>query len=212
MWMTEQQQTTPKTNRKPFWILLAICGLPYLLSWVWYANMDKLPEISANNRGELVEPVRPLENLMLETVDGQILETNFLKGNWVLMTAGTSECEEPCMQNIFFMRQVRRLMGEDREKIKRIFVMTDTQQIDSFKEKVTQFGDMDIVSAISGHGKKLIENMTLDKQTPENRIFIVDPLANLMMAYPQGVNPEDIAKDFRRLLKVVRIGDPKEAG
>lgn len=209
--MTDQEKTR-KRNLTPFWILLAISGLPYLLSWIWYANMDNLPEVASGNRGELIEPARPLANMMLATVDGSLLNTNTLKGNWILMMAGSSDCNEACLKNVYFMRQVRRLMGEDREKIKRIFVMTDKSRLDAFKEQVSDYGNMEIVSTEAEQGKKLIEQMTINNNTPENRIFIVDPLANLMMAYPQDVDPEDIAKDFRRLLKVVRIGDPKEAG
>jgi len=33
-----------------------------------------------------------------------------------------------------------------------------------------------------------------------------------MMMYQPDSNPEVIAKDFRRLLKVTRIGEPKTAG
>ena len=209
--MTDQEKTR-KRNLKPFWIILAISGLPYLLSWIWYANMDNLPDIAANNRGELIEPSRPLANMKLATVDGGLLDTNTLKGNWILMMAGSSDCNEACLKNVYFMRQVRRLMGEERDKIKRIFVMTDKSRLASFKEQVSDFGNMQIVSTDAEQGNTLIEKMTIDNNSPENRIFIVDPLANLMMAYPQDVDPEDIAKDFRRLLKVVRIGDPKEAG
>jgi len=209
--MTENEKPK-KRNLTPFWIILAVSGLPYLLSWIWYANMDTLPEVASGNRGELIEPARPLENMTLTTVGGDVLNINTLKGNWILMMAGSSDCNETCLKNVYFMRQVRRLMGEDREKIKRIFVMTDNSRLDSFKEQVSEFGNMEIVSTDAEQGKTLIEKMTIDNNSPENRIFIVDPLANLMMAYPQEVDPEDIAKDFRRLLKVVRIGDPKEAG
>lgn len=209
--MTENEKPK-KRNLTPFWILLAVSGLPYLLSWVWYANMDTLPEVAANNRGELIEPARPLANMTLTTVGGDLLDTNTLKGNWVLMMAGSSDCNETCLKNVYFMRQVRRLMGEEREKIKRVFVMTDSSRLESFKDQVSEFGNMEIVSTATEQGKSLIGQMTINNRSPENRIFIVDPLANLMMAYPQDVDPEDIAKDFRRLLKVVRIGDPKEAG
>ncbi len=209
--MTENEKPT-KRNLTPFWILLAVSGLPYLLSCIWYANMDSLPEVVSNNRGQLIEPARPLENMVLTTIGGNLLDTNTLKGNWVLMMAGSSDCNETCLKNVYFMRQVRRLMGEEREKIKRIFVMTDNASVESFKEQVSEFGDMEIVSTATAQGKTLIGHMTINNRSPENRIFIVDPLGNLMMAYPQEVDPEDIAKDFRRLLKVVRIGDPKEAG
>ncbi len=209
--MTDQEKTS-KRNLKPFWILLAISGLPYLLSWIWYANMENLPDVATGNRGELIEPVRPVNGMVLQAVSGRSIETASLKGNWTLITAGSSDCDEGCIRNVYHMRQIRRLMGEEREKIKRIFVMTDDEKVDEFLKKVEPLGQMEIVSSSFADGSKLIDQMTIAGRSPDRRIFIIDPLANLMMAYPQDADPEDIAKDFRRLLKVVRIGDPKDAG
>lgn len=207
-----EQVATSKRNLKPFWILLAVSGLPYLLSWIYFANMDSLPKVATSNRGELIEPVRPIEGLSLQLLDNSVLTTGSLKGNWALLSAGPSECGEACLKNIFFMRQVRRLMGEERTRIKRIFVLTDAEQTDAFVKKVEPYGAMDVITGSSADKSALIEKMTVDGVDPVNRIFIVDPMTNLMMVYNPDVNPEDIAKDFRRLLKVVRIGKPKTAG
>jgi len=39
-----------------------------------------------------------------------------------------------------------------------------------------------------------------------NRIYIVDPLGNLMMSYEPNVNPRDIYTDLKKLLRGSRIG------
>lgn len=206
------EQVVRKRNLTPFWILLAISGFPYLFSWIYFANIEHMPEVGTSNRGELIDPVRSVENMSLELMDGNRLDTNALKGNWTLITTGSSQCEETCMKNVYFIHQVRRLMGEERERIKRLFVLTDAVALQDFASKVEPFGDMDVVTGNEQSRTTLLEQMTINGLSPENRIFIMDPLANIMMVYNPDSNPEDIAKDFRRLLKVVRIGQPKTAG
>ncbi len=212
--MNEQavEKTSSKRNLTPFWILLAVSGLPYLFSWIYFANIDSLPQVSTSNRGELIEPVRSVENYSLELMDGNVLQTAELKGNWTLVTAGSTQCDEACIKNVYYMRQVRRLMGEERERIKRLFVLTDVEQMQDFTSKIEPYGAMDVVIGPVSDKAGLLEKMTINGTSPENRIFIMDPLANLMMVYQPDSNPEDIAKDFRRLLNVVRIGQPKKAG
>ena len=200
-----------KRSRKIFWLLLLVSGLPYLVSWIWYANMDIMPEIAPSNRGELTSPVRSIADLSLQTINSETVLTNELKGNWLLIMAGSSDCDERCLKNVFYMRQVRRLMGEDRQNVERIFVLTDQQKLTEFKEKIEPFEGMSIVTTNSPDGEQLIDAMKISDTQPLNRIYIADPAANLMMAYPSDVDPEDIAKDFRRLIKLVRIGKPKQA-
>ena len=47
-----------------------------------------------------------------------------------------------------------------------------------------------------------------DADDPENagRIYIIDPQGNLMMSYAPNVNPGDIYKDLKKLLRSSRIG------
>lgn len=212
--MNEQAvaEKTPKRNLTPFWVLLAICGLPYLFSWIYFAYVDRLPEVSTSNRGALIEPVRSVEDLSLTMIDGSSFDSNQLKGNWTLITSGASQCDELCLKNVYYMRQVRRLMGEERKRILRLFVLSDTDQLQDFQNKVAPYGEMSIVAPTGVDNLKLVDLMAINGDSPENRIFIIDPMANLMMVYEPDSNPEDIAKDFRRLLKVTRIGDPKTAG
>lgn len=209
--MTEQVENN-KRSLKTFWILLAVCGLPYALSWFYFANQELFPEKPTSNRGELIEPVRPIEDLSLQLTGGEVLETNHLKGNWILMTAGSSECAEPCQRNVYHISQIRRLMGEERTRIKRVFVLLDEEKLADFSAKVEAYGEIDLITASAKDGSVLLDKMTVNGVSPKDRIFIVDPMTNLMMAYQSEADPLDIAKDFKRLLKISRIGKPKTAG
>ena len=56
---------------------------------------------------------------------------------------------------------------------------------------------------------ELARQFTLPAGSPlddPDRIYVVDPLGNLMMSYPAGADPNGIRKDLARLLRVSRIG------
>jgi len=38
------------------------------------------------------------------------------------------------------------------------------------------------------------------------RVYIIDPLGNLMMYYPPGADPGGMLKDLKKLLKYSKIG------
>jgi len=65
---------------------------------------------------------------------------------------------------------------------------------------------------ITGPGKSLAnldKQFTLSFGSPRsglNRIYIVDPLGNLMMSYPADADPSKMRKDLSRLLKVSHVG------
>lgn len=207
-----EQQVIKKRSTKPFWILLAVSALPYLFGWFYFANRDILPEVKTSNRGELIAPVRSVDGLSLQLADGRALQTASLKGDWILLTAGSTHCSENCQRNIYHMTQIRRLMGEERKRIQRLFVLLDTENLADFQQRVADYGEFSLIDASRADAASLLQQMTIDGQSPEDRILIMDPLANLIMIYPVDADPVDIAKDFRRLLKVTRIGQPKEAG
>jgi hypothetical protein len=43
-------------------------------------------------------------------------------------------------------------------------------------------------------------------KAPLRHIYVVDPLGNLMMRYPEDPDPGRVIKDLERLLKLSRIG------
>jgi hypothetical protein len=43
-------------------------------------------------------------------------------------------------------------------------------------------------------------------EAARDSVYLVDPLGNLMMRYPEGADGKRMLKDLRRLLKVSQIG------
>ena len=202
----ETQQQSGKRNNRPFWALLALFGIPYIAAWVFYTSDDMLGMSKTSNYGELVSPVQPIGELTLQRIDGSHLSTKELQGKWLLISVGDSGCEQPCQDNFYKMRQIRKAMAKDRSRVNRMFVMTDNSQQISLQEKLKGYERMEVIEGSGPEAGKLLTVLGIPGKDIKDRVFVIDPIGNLMMRYPLDAEPEGMLKDLKRLLKVSKVG------
>lgn len=207
--MNERADTDSERKRSltPLWVLIAVTVLPYVLGWWYFSNQDTVPLGEPGNKGDLVEPVRALPALPLETLDGEIAGTADLLGRWTLIAVGPASCPETCERDLYLLRQIRRAMGEERFRVQRLYVATDAEGLDGLREKLADYEGTRVVTGPEASRERLLELLRVNGiEDPAGARFIVDPLGNLMMSYAADSNPEDTADDLRRLLELSRIG------
>src|SRR4051812_38975774 len=78
----------PKRNTLTLWILLAVCGLPFVAATLLFIFA---PPKSTMNYGEVIEP-HPLTDFSAERLDGGKLTLADLKGHWTLAHYDSAEC------------------------------------------------------------------------------------------------------------------------
>jgi len=175
-----------RRGRTKLLLLALVFVAPFVLAWL--AWRFEWATGSTSNYGELIMPARP--------VDGAPLEA--LRGKWVLVSFDAAPCDAYCERKLYFMRQVRRALGDDEARIARLWLLTDAT---SPSEK--------LLAAIEGTqvapAGALAESFPA-AGAPADHIYVVDPLGNLMMRYPRDPDPSRILKDLQRLLKVARFG------
>jgi len=207
--MSENTQPGPQPRRstRTLWILIAVTVIPYIAGWIYFHNRDAVQIGDQGNRGDLVTPVRPLGVLPLELLSGKPGSTADLQRKWVLVTVAGSDCDETCVRNLYFLRQVRKAMADDRFRVARLLLLTDTDQLASLPGKLGEFEDTLVVKGPADSRDRILTMLRVNGITdPTGARFIVDPLGNLMMSYRPDSDPEDMAEDLRRLLALSRIG------
>ena len=165
---------SPKTKLA---LIFLACAAPFPLGWLAY-ELGWGGDGRSGNYGELIAP-RPVAGPLAP-----------LKGKWVLVTFDPAACDSACEKKLYIVRQVRRALGPDAERVERLWVLTDAA-----KPKPQ------LVAAIEGTH---IAAARLDFQG--DRIYLVDPLGNLMMRFPPDPDPSLIIKDLRRLMKYSGFG------
>ena len=106
--------------------------------------------------------------------------------------------------SLFKMRQVRLSLGHDSKRVHRIYLVM-TKQDDSVKKNLVfdKYADMQIAFS---NRSQFYSQLPQFKDQSENKIYLIDPLGNLMMSYSKDATAKGMKKDLKRLLKVSKIG------
>ena len=182
------------------WKLLAIvilCSLPVLASYLAYFVVR--PKGQAGF-GELIEPVRPIAGQAGVALDGSTLALASLKGQWLLVSVGSGNCDSDCQQRLFLQRQLRETLGKHKDRVDWVWLVSDTAPLDPAMNK--PLADAVVLR---------VDQATLDNwlAVPTGRnatefLYVVDPLGNTMMRFPSRFDGAGAAKarlDLDRLLR-----------
>ncbi len=91
----------------------------------------------------------------------------------------------------------------------RVFVVTDATALDWLRYTLKDYPGMEIFTGPAAAVRALAEQFVLPGGGPPDRlhrVYVVDPLGNLMMSYPADADPSRMNKDLSFLLKASHIG------
>jgi cytochrome oxidase Cu insertion factor (SCO1/SenC/PrrC family) len=179
-------------------VLGLICTLPLVASYC--ACITSGGRTARSNYGQLLSPVSPYPRKSLVSVKGEPFDFSALKGRWTLVLADSGACDARCEQSLYFIRQARKAQGEHQDRIERVWLVSDASQPQA-----------KLIDAIEGmHVVKAAGSATLAAVVRDpahaRAIYLVDPLGQVMMRYPDEPDPKKMIKDLQRLMKYSRLG------
>ncbi len=161
------------------------------------------------NHGELVEPARLIPDVKLEKLDGTPFNFSHLHNKWTLLYMGGQLCDEVCKDSLYKIQQVRLAQSKNAHRVQTVYLVPVHGGTTNAQTLIRQHPGMIGLAAEQAAFKRLAEQFKVNSRTPLNgaqRIYVVDPLGNLMMSYPPDADPSNMNEDLRRLLKVSQIG------
>lgn len=184
-----------KSNRRKFLLLLALMCAPVVISYTLYF-LEYRPE--SKHYGDLI-PIVKVNGAGTNQSDNTILRMKDLHGKWILVTIDSGYCDEACQEKLYFMRQVRLVQGKEKHRIERLWLINDNAIPDA--ELVKQYEGTLFVNAKDSEILGFIE--TRESQT--KHIYLIDPIGNLMMRFPESVDGTKMGHDIKRLLHVSQL-------
>lgn len=184
--------------------LAALFFVPLALSFYLYYGTSWRPSRGAEN-GELISPARPLPEVSLVRADGGPTGAEFLRGDWHLVHVGSGSCDAGCRESLVKSRQVRLALDRDVNRVSRVFlfygVLADAGYL------AGEHPDLVSVSVDGDEGARLLAVFRGGATaSAAGRLYIIDPLGNLMMGYPADTPHQAILTDLERLLRLSHIG------
>nr|WP_307930221.1 cytochrome oxidase [Photobacterium damselae] len=137
---------------------------------------------------------------------------------WQLIYLLPNECQQTCLGALFTLQQVPQAIGPERDRvISKVYVSRETSLAD-INQKIkhselfqTQSLQNYQFSVLPSFPK--LEQALSQLQFAGIGLYLIDPLGNIMMAYPLAsektailAQGKDVLRDLKRLLKVSKIG------
>jgi cytochrome oxidase Cu insertion factor (SCO1/SenC/PrrC family) len=186
------------------WLLVAMFFAPLLIAFILYYGVEGWRPAGGTNHGELITPARPLPAPALTSAADGPLEPQFLRGKWTLVYIGDGQCDARCREALTLMRQTRLALNDDLTRVQRVFLATgqccDHRYLDAeHRGLITARAEGEAAAA-------LLQYFPGAENGGSGRIYIVDPLGNLMMSYAPDAPPKGLFEDLKTLLKLSHIG------
>jgi alkanesulfonate monooxygenase SsuD/methylene tetrahydromethanopterin reductase-like flavin-dependent oxidoreductase (luciferase family) len=186
-----------KGRRTLLLLALVFLGPLAVAVGLYYSGFAWRPA-GTTEHGVLLDPPPSLPDVAL--LAGTSATPARLGGKWSLIYVGAAQCPAACRETLIAMRQVRKALGGDMERVQQVFCATGGSPDLAFLQRehpglilaTDGAGAAEIAAAIGEHA--------------EGDIFLADPLRNLILRYPAVTGMKGIHADLQRLLKVSRIG------
>lgn len=187
-----------RRNRWQIVLLILLFTAPVIASY--YAYYVVRPS-GRTNFGTLIEPQRPIPALTATNLEGQPVDLQSLKGQWLLISVGSGACAATCQNNLYLQRQIRESFGKDMARVDWVWLIDDDEPVapalrDALKAavvlRVPAAGLRKWLAAAPGHALS-------------DHLYLVDPQGHWMMRFPPNLDKESAVKARGDLSKLLRI-------
>lgn len=193
----EVAERRTRSGRLKMLAVLAVCAAPVIASYLAYFVVR--PE-GRTNYGTLIQPTRALPALTLTTLDGGALPAAQLKGQWLLVAVGPSACDAACETRLYMQRQLREMLGRDRDRLDKVWLLTDAgAPAEPLRAALTSVPAMTIARADRAAVAAWLQPAA--GHTLEDHLYIVDPLGEWMMRMPADADPIKVKRDLEKLMR-----------
>lgn len=179
--------------------LFLLFFLPILVAWFLVFYTDYLPGSKGVQHGVLIKSPRQLEDLQIR--DPLTKEIHALYGRWNMLTIIDGDCDQPCINDLYRMRQIRLATGIEAARVQRVVYFSDPATVNRARELLHDFPGQLLLPAGS-MDKEHLARFELTDFDPNHAIYLIDPAGFIMMAYPAETDPSGIIRDISRLLRI----------
>jgi len=186
-------------GRLKMFLVLAVCAAPVIASYFTYFVLR--PQGRGSNYGELITPPQKVPaDLPLVTLTGEPVAPRSLAGQWLLVVVADAACDATCERHLYLQRQLRETLGRDRERIDKVWLVTDdAPPRPEVMQAIAQGGAPTVLRV----PRAALEHWLTPAagHTLAQHLYLVDPMAQWMLRTPADPDPQQLKRDIERLLR-----------
>jgi cytochrome oxidase Cu insertion factor (SCO1/SenC/PrrC family) len=194
-------ETSPKKmeGRKILLILAAIFVLPFTLAAILHL-LNLHP--SGHSYGNLIQPPQALSFPVLHDTQAKAFTREQWLKKWSIVMVVANDCDTPCQESLHMLKQVNVLLNKDAHRLQRVLLVGTQAKSKSMATLQIQNPDLLILAAADAE----ISTFGQAFNVPGAQAYLVDPFGNLMMTYPEKMDPKGLFSDLKRLIKNTMAG------
>jgi hypothetical protein len=194
----EAGQRRTRAGRLRMLLVLAVCAAPVIASYLMYYVVQ--PQ-ARTNYGALIDPPRPMPAaLALESLRGEAVAPASLRGQWLLVAVAPAACDAACEKRLFMQRQLREMLGRERERVDKLWLVTDRAALRPELQRALEAAPA--MTALRVPREALVGWFEPEAgQTLEDHLYLVDPRAEWMLRLPANPDPAKVKRDLDRVLR-----------
>lgn len=200
----EEEASRTRAGRIRMLLVMAVCAAPIVFSYLTYYVIR--PQ-AASSFGQLIEPQRDIPALTATDLQGQSVDLQSLRGQWLFLMVASGVCDSECERMLYVQRQLHKGLGREKDRVERVWLVTDKAPVKD-----------ELVQALQGATVLRVDQAVLAQwlypasgQTLQQHFFLVDPLGRWMMRFPSQQEgseaPVKIKRDMERLLRASNAWD-----
>jgi hypothetical protein len=193
-------------SRRTLLVIFLLFLTPVLIAVVLHKFPSLVNLTGQKNYGELIQPAMPLDDMRFITPAFDTVDKTFFEGHWTFLIFSSDACGSACEEQLYKTRQTRLALGKDMDKAQRLLILPrhSAPPVNLNKEL-----DHDLLLAVPADDAEwqtmllaAMATTTISNNESIDQIYLIDPLGNLMMAYPNDIAGNLILKDLQRLVRV----------
>ncbi len=188
-----QDQSKPR-SMKTFYLLILVFILPFTMAvLLHFINLKP----TGKSYGNLMQPPKSLQIPMLKNLQGKAFKPEQWNKIWNVVTVDTTGCTEDCAARVHMLKQVHTSMNKDMDRVQRVLLVPVDINSEEYSEIQKTYPDLIVLAGSDVETTKFAAEFDASK----GNVFLIDPLGNLMMSYPDKFDPKGLRSDLTRLLK-----------
>ena len=183
-------RATSARTKRMIALLAAIAIAPVVLAYLAYYVF---PRDARVNYGDLL-PHTTIPAIAGTRADGQPFDVRDLRGRWIVLYQSPAACNDACAAALYAGRQSRTIQNAERERVARVWLVTGASP--------------PAPALLAEHPDLAAVHVSAPPVLPRgsDRIYLVDPHGNFVLAWPSKPDIKAMAKDLGRLLRASSIG------
>lgn len=178
--------------------ILLMLGVIFVLPFTIAATLHLLNlKPSGHSYGNLVQPPKALSFVNLQDAQGQKINPEQWLKKWSLVTIDSSNCADACQAKMHLLKQVNTSLNKDAHRLQRVIIMPTEKNPEIISQLKNKYPDLLILAGTDDATVKFSESFSI----AGGYLYLIDPLGNLMMSYPENAEAKGLRSDLMRLLK-----------